>query len=130
MYTGGLLFTSKEAFGVTWQEVATQYVIDRIQGANYDTDREYIRALVKIEAYVLRGGPQSFAEAVVWRELCRRYPGDVSRIQKELNPQNATDPTRFEQRERRPDGAHPAKADPPVRASAKERAWAKWSNQP
>lgn len=114
-----------------WQEVTTQYVIDRIEDADFDTDPAYIHALLQIEAYLLRGGPQSFAEGIAWRELCRRYPADVRQIQQELRPVSGkalkgrtaaqAKESRWESRLRSIRGA---------RESAEQRAWAKWGGRP
>lgn len=86
---------------MSWNVVATQYVIDRLQQVNLATDRPYIDALVKIEAYVLQGGPKSFSEALAFRALCDRYPKDAQQIVSEIK-----------------------------RQSAKERARAKWGSNP
>lgn len=96
---------------MSWRQVATQYVIDRIQRAALTNDQAYIDALVLIEAYVLRGGPQSWNEAVRWRELCRRYPSDVWAIEAEIDPAKAP-------------RSQPLAPKP--RESAQERANAKW----
>lgn len=120
---------------MTWQKVATQYVIERIQASNYDADRAYIQALVQIEAYIQRGGPKSLAEGLVWRDLCQRYPQDVQQIQQELAPACAIDLTRFQQRKAAAKAQesrwqHRLVARRTVRQSAAERAWAKWGGRP
>lgn len=104
---------------MAWKLVATQHAIDRIQYAALRNDQAYIEALVQIETYVLRGGPQSWAEAVVWRELTRRYPADVWAIQTELDPARAA-------------GFLPPNAGPATKPkeSARERALAKWGLEP
>lgn len=104
---------------MAWQLIATQYAIDRIQQAALTNDQAYIEALVKIESYVQKGGPQSWNEAVAWRELCRRYPADVWAIQTELDPAKAA---RLQQPNPRP--------APRPRESAHERALAKWGLKP
>lgn len=94
---------------MAWQLVATQYAIDRIQRAALTNDQAYIEALVQIEAYVLKGGPQSWNEAVAWRELSRRYPAEVWAIQSELDPDRL-----------------PLSQPTAPKASAQERAMVKW----
>lgn len=63
--------------------IITQFVKDRLKETRWK-DREYIYDLGYLERIIEKGKPEHYPEALLYHDLCRRYPVEAMCIRKEI----------------------------------------------
>lgn len=78
------------------KDIKTQFVKDRMAETSWD-DRQYIYDLELLERFVVRGGPKSYNEAMVFRNTRNPHSLEFECIKKEIEDEIYTSPGEFRQ---------------------------------
>ena len=82
-----------------YKNIKSEFIKNKIKETPWEA-REYIDDLIKIEDFILRGGPHSMAGGYLYHHIKNKYHQEWEIIYKELNPKEYAELIKREKEEK------------------------------
>ena len=82
-----------------YENIKSEFIRNKIKETSWEA-REYIDDLIKIEDFILRGGPHNWSGAMYYHQLKTNYRREWEIIYEELNPKKYAELIKHEEEEK------------------------------